>query len=134
MLFDNYQRFIKNKLKEISNKDQLRQLKTSKRNKNSFVINDNVKLLSFACNDYLSLSTDQRLIKKALKATKKFGTGSGASRLITGNNPLYCELENELAYMKKTESCVVFGSGFLANIGVISALASKNDLILESIK
>ena len=130
MLFDNYNNFINFKLKEISNKNQFRQLKITKRGKKSFVENDNKKLLSFACNDYLSLSTDQRLIKKALKATKKFGTGSGASRLITGNNPLYCELENGLAYMKKTESCVVFGSGFLANIGVISALASKNDFIL----
>ncbi len=130
MLFDNYQRFIKNKLKEISNKDQLRQLKISKRNKNSFVINDNVKLLSFACNDYLSLSTDRRLIEAAQKATIKYGTGSGASRLITGNNPLYQKLENNLRRMKNTEACIVFGSGFLANLGVISALANKNDLIL----
>ena len=53
MLFDNYQRFINNKLKEISSKDQFRQLKISKRNKDSYVINDKVKLLSFACNDYL---------------------------------------------------------------------------------
>ena len=87
MLFDNYNNFINFKLKEISYKNQFRQLKITKRGKKSFVENDNKKLLSFACNDYLSLSTDQRLIKEALKATKKFGTGSGASRLITGNNP-----------------------------------------------
>ncbi len=130
MLFDNYQRFIKNKLKEISSKDQLRQLKTSKRNKNCYVINDNVKLLSFACNDYLSLSTDKRLIEAAQKATIKYGTGSGASRLITGNNPLYKKLENNLRKIKNSEACIVFGSGFLANLGVISALANKNDLIL----
>ena len=130
MLFDNYHRFIKNKLKEISNKNQLRQLKVSNRIKNSIVINNNKKLLSFACNDYLSLSTDNRLKEAALKATTKYGTGSGASRLITGNNPLYYELENNLSKMKKTEACLVFGSGFLANLGVISALANKNDLIL----
>ena len=64
------------------------------------------------------------------KATVKYGTGSGASRLITGNNPLYKQLEDNLSEMKKTESCIVFGSGFLANLGVISALANKNDLIL----
>ena len=130
MLFDNYQRFINNKLKEISSKDQFRQLKVSKRSKNSYVINDKVKLLSFACNDYLSLSTDKRLIEAAQKATIKFGTGSGASRLITGNNPLYNKLESNLREIKKTEACIVFGSGFLANLGVISALANKNDLIL----
>ncbi len=130
MLFDNYQRFINNKLKEISSKDQFRQLKVSKRSKNSYVINDKIKLLSFACNDYLSLSTDKRLIEAAQKATVKFGTGSGASRLITGNNPLYNKLESNLREIKKTEACIVFGSGFLANLGVISALANKNDLIL----
>ncbi len=130
MLFDNYHRFIKNKLKEISNKNQLRQLQVSNRIKNSIVVNGNIKLLSFACNDYLSLSTDKRLKEVAHKATTKYGTGSGASRLITGNNPLYYELENNLSKMKKTEACLVFGSGFLANLGVISALANKNDLIL----
>ncbi len=130
MLFDNYHRFIKNKLKEISNKNQLRQLQVSNRIKNSIVVNGNIKLLSFACNDYLSLSTDKRLKEAAHKATTKYGTGSGASRLITGNNPLYYELENNLSKMKKSEACLVFGSGFLANLGVISALANKNDLIL----
>ena len=130
MLFDNYHRFIKYKLKEISNKNQLRQLIVSRRDKNSIVVNDSKKLISFACNDYLSLSTDSRLKKAAHKATIKYGTGSGASRLITGNNPLYKELEDNLSEMKKTEACIVFGSGFLANLGVISALANKNDLIL----
>ena len=118
MLFDNYHRFIKYKLKEISNKNQLRQLIVSRRDKNSIVVNDSKKLISFACNDYLSLSTDSRLKKAAHKATIKYGTGSGASRLITGNNPLYKELEDNLSEMKKTEACIVFGSGFLANLGL----------------
>ena len=130
MLFDNYNKFINYKLKEIAKKNQFRHLKITKRDSNSFVINDNRKLLSFACNDYISLSTDKRLMRAAYKAIKQYGTGSGASRLITGNNPLYLELEREISYMKKTQACIVFGSGFLANIGVISALANKNDLIL----
>ena len=130
MLIDNYNKFINYKLKEIFHKNQFRQLKTTMRKKNSRVINNNKKLLSFACNDYLSLSTDERLIKAGSKAINQYGAGSGASRLITGNNPLYEELENELSSMKKSEACIVFGSGFLANIGVISALANKSDLIL----
>ena len=130
MLFDNYNNFINFKLKEILHKNQFRQLKIIKRGKNSLVENNKKKYLSFACNDYLSLSTDKRLIKAATKATDQYGTGSGASRLITGNNPLYKKLERELSNMKKTEACSVFGSGYLANIGVISALASKGDLIL----
>ena len=96
MLFDNYNKFINYKLKEISNKNQFRHLKTTKRNIKSFVLNDNKKLLSFACNDYLSLSTDSRLSIAATNATNKYGTGSGASRLITGNTPLYAQLEKEI--------------------------------------
>ena len=65
MLIDNYNKFINYKLKEIFNKNQFRQLKTTKRNKNSVI--NNKKILSFACNDYLSLSTDERLIKADLR-------------------------------------------------------------------
>ena len=61
MLFDNYHRFIKYKLKEISNKNQLRQLIVSRRDKNSIVVNDSKKLISFACNDYLSGITSNEL-------------------------------------------------------------------------
>ncbi len=130
MLFDNYNKFIKTKLSEISKKNQFRILKVTKRKKNNYVIYNEKKLLSFACNDYLSLSTDKRLVKASAKAGLLYGTGSGASRLITGNNPLNKELEEELSLMKNTEACLVFGSGFLANIGAVSALANKNDLVL----
>ncbi len=130
MLIDNYNKFIKNKLKEIYDKNQFRKLKTFRRYKRSILTGKKGKLISFACNDYLSLSTDTRLINASSKAVEKYGTGSGASRLITGNNPLYKELENQLCDIKKTEACSVFGSGFLANLGVISALSGLNDLIL----
>jgi len=70
MLFDNYNKFINFKLKEIFNKNQFRQLKITKRKKNSYVENGKKRLLSFACNDYLSLSTDKRLIKEATIAAE----------------------------------------------------------------
>ncbi|MYF71797.1 MAG: 8-amino-7-oxononanoate synthase, partial [Proteobacteria bacterium] len=88
------------------------------------------ELISFACNDYLGLSHHPAVVAASREATEKYGTGAGASRLITGNNPLYAGLETALAEIKNTEDAVVFGSGYLANIGVVPTLAARQDLIL----
>jgi 8-amino-7-oxononanoate synthase len=87
-------------------------------------------LLSFSCNDYLNLSRHPAIIKAAVEAAQHYGVGAGASRLVTGNHPLYDELESRLARLKGTEAACVFGSGYLANIGIIPALAGSGDLIL----
>lgn len=86
-------------------------------------------LTSFACNDYLGLRGDARLIAAGQRALAEFGTGAGASRLITGNHPLYAPLERKLAAMKGAEAALVFGSGYLTNLGVIPALMNKGDVI-----
>ncbi|MBI1180421.1 MAG: 8-amino-7-oxononanoate synthase [Alphaproteobacteria bacterium] len=88
-------------------------------------------LVSFCCNDYLSLSHHPEVIEAAREATARYGTGSGGSRLISGNTPLYDELEGALARWKQTEDCMVFGSGYLTNLGVIPCLAGKGDLVLQ---
>lgn len=88
-------------------------------------------LVSFCCNDYLSLSHHPEVIEAAREATSRYGTGSGGSRLISGNTPLYDTLEATLARWKQTEDCMVFGSGYLTNLGVIPCLAGKGDLILQ---
>jgi 8-amino-7-oxononanoate synthase len=87
-------------------------------------------LLSFSCNDYLNLTQHPALIAAAIEATKRHGVGAGASRLVTGNHPLYAELESRLARLKATEASCVFGSGYLANTGIIPSLAGPDDLIL----
>jgi 8-amino-7-oxononanoate synthase len=91
---------------------------------------DGRRLLSFSCNDYLNLSQHPDVIAAAIEAVARYGVGAGASRLVTGNHPLYAELESRLAQLKGTEAACVFGSGFLANTGVIPALAGPDDLIL----
>lgn len=88
------------------------------------------RLLSFSCNDYLNLSQHPGIVAAAIEATKRYGVGAGASRLVTGNHPLYAELESRLARLKGSEAACVFGSGYLANSGIIPALAGPNDLIL----
>jgi 8-amino-7-oxononanoate synthase len=88
------------------------------------------RLLSFSCNDYLNLTQHPAVKAAAIAATERYGVGSGASRLVTGNHPLYAELEARLARLKGTEAACVFGSGFLANTGIIPALAGPDDLVL----
>ena len=88
------------------------------------------RLISFSCNDYLNLSQHPAIIKAAIEATKRYGIGAGASRLVTGNHPLYVELESRLARLKASEAACVFGSGYLANTGIIPALVGPDDLIL----
>jgi 8-amino-7-oxononanoate synthase len=88
------------------------------------------RLLSFSCNDYLNLSRHPEVIKAAVAAAERYGVGAGASRLVTGNHPLYGELESRLARLKGTRAACVFGSGYLANTGIIPALVGPGDLIL----
>jgi 8-amino-7-oxononanoate synthase len=87
-------------------------------------------LVSFSCNDYLGLSRDPRVIAAAQEAAGCYGAGAAASRLVTGNHPLLASLEARLAAHKGTEAALVFGSGYLANLGIVPALAGPRDLIL----
>lgn len=88
------------------------------------------ELISFCCNDYLNLSQHAAIKHAAVAATEKYGTGAGASRLVSGNHPLFAELERRLAEWKEAEDCVVFGSGYMANLGIVPALVGAGDLVL----
>ena len=89
-----------------------------------------MRLISFSCNDYLNLSQHQAIKAAAVEATEKYGVGAGASRLVTGNHPLFAELEAKLAKLKGAEAACVFGSGYLANTGIIPALAGVDDMVV----
>jgi 8-amino-7-oxononanoate synthase len=86
--------------------------------------------LSFCCNDYLNLTHHPAVVEAATQALRVYGVGAGASRLVTGNHPLFAQLESRLARLKDTQAACVFGSGYLANLGIIPALVGPNDLIL----
>jgi 8-amino-7-oxononanoate synthase len=88
------------------------------------------RLLSFSCNDYLNVTQHPAVKAAAIEALGRYGAGSGASRLVTGNHPLFAPLEARLARLKDTEAACVFGSGYLANIGIIPALVGPDDLVL----
>lgn len=122
--------FVENSLEEAETKNRLRVLKETLRKDGVYINCEGRKFISFSCNDYLGLSQHAEVKEAAVKAIEKYGAGSGASRLITGNNPLYSQLENSLARIKGAEAALVLGSGYLANIGVMPALVGKGDLIL----
>lgn len=83
------------------------------------------ELLNFAGNDYLGLSFHPQVKQAAQQALQQHGTGSGASRLISGDDPLMHRLEGDLAAWKGYESCLLVGSGMLANLGLLQALADR---------
>jgi 8-amino-7-oxononanoate synthase len=87
-------------------------------------------LVSFSCNDYLGLSDDPRVIAAGQEALARYGAGAGASRLVTGNHPVLAALEARLAAHKGTAAALVFGSGYMANLGIVPALAGAKDLVL----
>jgi 8-amino-7-oxononanoate synthase len=122
--------FINKNIDNLKNKNLFRQIKTYDRLEDSVLLEDEAKLISFACNDYLGLVRDKRLINSAIEATQKFGVGAGASRLVSGNSSLYDKLEKKLAKHYKRQDACVFGSGYLTNLGVITALVSEVDLVV----
>ena len=86
--------------------------------------------VNFSSNDYLGLAGDPRVRRAAAEAARRWGAGAGASRLITGSHPLLHELEARLAAWKGCEDAVVLGSGYLANLSALTALAGPEDVIL----
>ena len=91
---------------------------------------DGREVINFASNDYLGLAGDDRVIQAAIAATQTYGTGATGSRLITGHRDLHTQLEQAIADLKRTEAAIVFSSGYLANLGTISAIVGSRDLIL----
>ncbi len=87
-------------------------------------------LLNLSSNDYLGLALDSRLIVAAQAAAERWGVGSGASRLVTGHLALHEAVEAKLADFKGTEAAVIFSTGYMTNLGVISALVGPGDVVL----
>jgi 8-amino-7-oxononanoate synthase len=121
---------LQQKMQLLAARHLKRELKDSLRTEGVTVKRGGRDLISFSDNDYLGLSRHTEVVRAAKEAMETYGTGAGASRLVTGNSPLYTELESALAASKKTEAACVFGSGYLANMGTIPALVGAGDLTL----
>jgi len=122
--------FAAAKLRDLDSRNRRRSLSDSAREDGIWIQRGGRRLLSFSCNDYLNLSQHPAVREAAIAAIRDYGAGAGASRLVTGNHPLYRALEERLAQIKGSEAACVFGSGYLANIGIIPALVGSGDLIV----
>jgi 8-amino-7-oxononanoate synthase len=89
------------------------------------------RVVDLAGNDYLGLATDPRVIEAAVAAVRTWGTGATASRLVTGTTELHAELESQLARYLGQPAALVFSSGYLANLGVITALGGPGTLLVS---
>ncbi|HON57060.1 MAG TPA: pyridoxal phosphate-dependent aminotransferase family protein [bacterium] len=124
MLFDD-------ELEKLKKSGLYRTLKNIKRIANSKIIINNRELIDFSSNDYLGFSAHPQVIENCIKCINTYGIGAGAARLMSGNNEIYCILENLLKNLFGKERALIFGSGFLTNSTVIPAITNKNDLIIS---
>ncbi|BAU66368.1 8-amino-7-oxononanoate synthase [Stanieria sp. NIES-3757] len=122
--------WLEKSLATIHRANWYRSVKTINSLPNAIVELEGKKVINFASNDYLGLTGDERLIQAAIQATQQYGTGSTGSRLLSGHRELHQQLENAIASLKQTESALVFSSGYLANLGTITALVGQKDLII----
>src|SRR3981189_1454055 len=122
--------FAPAKLGELERGSLRRTLVDTTRVTGIWTLRNGRRLLSFCCNDYLNLTHHPAVKEAAIEALEIYGVGAAASRFVTGNHPLYAELEARLAAWKETQAACVFGSGYLANLGIIPALVGAGDLVL----
>lgn len=92
---------------------------------------DGRDVLAFCANDYLGLANDPRLVEAQCKAAKQYGAGSGAAHLVTGHQRIHHELEERLAEFTGRKRALLFSTGYMANLGVASALLGRGDFVCE---
>src|SRR5881394_1597632 len=117
-----------NALKEQGLYRRLRILEDEQKPKTTF---DHRAVVNLSSNNYLGLTTHQRLRERALEATRKYGVGTGSVRTIAGTMDIHMELEQRLAAFKNTDATVVFQSGFAANAGTVAAILTKDDVVIS---
>ena len=122
---------FEDELKKLSAAGLLRRLRSISSGSGPKIVIDGKTLLMLASNDYLGLCADTRVKQATARAVQKWGGGTGAARLISGNLDLFAELEKRLADFKQTEDALVFSTGYMANAGLLSALAGKGDIIFS---
>jgi len=118
-------------LEQLRSAGLYRQLRLIESGQGSRVVMDGRDVVLLCSNDYLGLASHPGVRAAAAQAAAAWGAGVGASRLVSGSTTLQGELERELAEFKGYDGCVLFGSGYLANTGVIPALAGRGDVILS---
>ncbi|OHB32770.1 MAG: 8-amino-7-oxononanoate synthase [Desulfuromonadaceae bacterium GWC2_58_13] len=124
-------RELRKNLEELQGLGMLRTLKTIAGPQGPRVMLDGREVLLLCSNNYLGLAGHPDLIEASCAATRRFGVGSGASRLVSGTMELHDRLEQRIAAFKNTEAALVFNSGYAANTGILQGLAGPGDVIFS---
>jgi 8-amino-7-oxononanoate synthase len=122
---------IEERLADISRSGLYRRLRVISGPQGPRVLLDGRPVLLLCSNNYLGLADHPRVREAAAEAAMRYGAGAGASRLVSGNMRIHKQLEEQLADFKGSEACVLFGSGYLANAGVIPTLAHEGDVVFS---
>src|SRR6266581_684512 len=122
---------IQDRLEEIRELGLYRRMRLISGPQGPRVLLDGRPVLLLCSNNYLGLADHPRVREAAAEAAMRWGVGAGASRLVSGNMTVHRRVEEQIADFKGSEACVLFGSGYLANTGVISTLAREGDVVLS---
>lgn len=122
--------FIEN-IEKVKKENRYRQLKNIDKIEGKYIYINGEKIVDFSSNNYLGLRDDKRIIEAAHFALDKYGLGSGASRIVSGDCELFYQFEQSIARFKQKEAALLFNSGYDANLGVISSIMDKNDVIFS---
>ena len=122
---------IEDRLAEIRSEGLYRRMRVVSGPQGPRVLLDGKPVLLLCSNNYLGLADHLRVREAAAEAAMRYGAGSGASRLISGNMTIHRRLEEQLAEFTRSDACVLLGSGYLANTGVIAALAGEGDVVFS---
>lgn len=122
---------LHSKIEQLKEQGQYRNLHVTEKAEETWLIRNEKRMLNLASNNYLGLAGDERLKEAAIVCTKKYGTGATASRLVVGNYPLYEEVERSICDWKGTEKALIVNSGYTANVGGISSLVGRHDIVFS---
>jgi glycine C-acetyltransferase len=123
--------FLNDQLQELKDQGLYFRVRVLQSEQAPVALIDGREVINLASNNYLGLTTHERLREAAIEATRQYGVGSGAVRTIIGTMTIHQRLEERLAGFKRTEACIVFQSGFTANTGVIPAVMTEGDVIIS---
>ncbi len=123
--------YLGKKINDLKENQLYRTQSVIAENSNSVVQIGNENYKMFASNNYLGFANNEEIKEYSIKSVKKYGTGTGGSRLVCGNFDLHSQLEQKIAEFKNCESAIVFNSGYCANVAVLSAMFKENDVIFS---
>jgi glycine C-acetyltransferase len=123
--------YLGTELDSLREQKLFRQLRILEDEQKAHTTVDHRSVVNLSSNNYLGLTTHPKLRRAALKAIEEFGVGTGSVRTIAGTMEIHMELERRLAAFKKVEKVVVFQSGFAANAGTVSAILTKEDVVIS---